>query len=69
MAGLDFNETWVPVVRIEFVRVLLALAALFDLWIIHLDAKTAFLNDNSNVELYVHHPEGFMDRRYPNHVL
>jgi hypothetical protein len=31
IARLDFNETWAPVVRIESVRVLLALAALFDL--------------------------------------
>ena len=69
IAGLDFNETWAPVVRIESVRVLLALAALFDLWIIHIDAKTAFLNGNSDVELYVRQPEGFVDRRYPNHVL
>ncbi len=50
-------------------RVLLSLAALFDLWIIHIDAKTVFLNDKSDVELYVHQPEGFVDRRYPNHVL
>ena len=69
IAGLDFNETWAPVVRIESVRVLLALAALFDLWIIHIDTKTAFLNGNSDVELYVCQPEGFVDRRYPNHVL
>ena len=69
IAGLDFNETWAPVVRIESVRVLLALAALFDLWIIHIDAKTAFLNGNSDVELYVRQPEGFVDMRYLNHVL
>ena len=69
IAGLDFTETWAPVVRIESVRVLLALAALFDLWIIHIDAKTAFLNGNSDVELYIHQPEDFVDKRYPNHVL
>jgi len=69
IAGLVFNETWAPVVRIESVRVLLALAALFDLWIIHVDAKTAFLNGNSDVELYVRQPEGFVDMRYPKYVL
>src|SRR5438046_7720002 len=69
IAGLDFNETWAPVVRIESVRVLLALAALFDLWIIHIDAKTAFLNGSSDVELYVRQPEGFVDQRYPDRVL
>jgi hypothetical protein len=50
------------------VRVL-SLAALFDLWILHIDAKTAFLNGNSAAELYVSQPEGFVDRRYPNRVL
>jgi len=69
IAKLDFTEIWAPVVRIESVRVLLALAALFDLWIIHIDAKTAFLNGNNDVELYVRQPEGFVDKRYPNHVL
>src|SRR4030095_8625915 len=69
VAGLDFNETWVPVVRIESVRVLLSIAALFDLWIIHIDAKTAFLNGNSDVELYVRQPEGFVDDRYSTYVL
>jgi Reverse transcriptase (RNA-dependent DNA polymerase) len=69
IAGLDFDETWAPVVRIESVRVLFALAALFDLWIIHIDAKTAFLNGDSDAELYVRQPEGFVDMRYPNHVL
>src|SRR5436190_12015965 len=64
IAGLDFNKTWAPVIRIESVRVLFALAALFDLWIIHIDAKTAFLNGNSDVELYVRQPEGFVDMRY-----
>ena len=69
IAGLDFDETWAPFVRIESVRVLFALAALFDLWIIHIDAKTAFLNGDSDAELYVRQPEGFVDMRYPNHVL
>ena len=69
VAGLNFNETWTLVVRIESVRVLLALATLFDLWIVHIDAKTAFLNGNSDVEPYVHQPEGFVDMRYPHRVL
>ena len=69
IAGLDFDKTWAPVVRIESVRVLFALAALFDLWIIHVDAKTAFLNGDSDAELYVRQPEGFVDMRYPNCVL
>src|SRR5947199_1684349 len=69
IAGLDFEKTCAPVVKIESVRVLLAFAALMGLEIIHIDAKTAFLNGDSDVELYVRQPEGFVDRRYPNKVL
>ena len=69
IARLDFNETWAPVVRIESVRVLLSLTILFDLWIVHIDAKTIFLNDNNDVELYIHQSEDFVDKRYSNHVL
>ena len=42
--GVDFDETFAPVVRIETVRLLLALAASFNMLILHVDAKTAFLN-------------------------
>jgi transposase InsO family protein len=69
VAGLDFEETWAPVVRIESVRVLLAFAALTGFEIIHIDAKTAFLNGDSDVELYVRQPVGFVDKRNPNKVL
>ena len=69
VAGLDFEETWAPVVRIESVRVLLAFAVLTGFEIIHIDAKTAFLNGDSDVELYVRQPVGFVDKRYPNKVL
>jgi Reverse transcriptase (RNA-dependent DNA polymerase) len=69
VAGLDFEETWAPVVRIESVCMLLAFAALMGFEIIHIDVKTAFLNGDSDVELYIRQPEGFVDKRYPNKVL
>src|SRR5437667_775970 len=69
IAGLDFTETFAPVVRIESIRTLLAIAAFYNLYILHADAKTAFLNGNSDLELYVEQPEGFLDRSYPNKVL
>ena len=69
IAGLDFTETFAPVVRIESIRTLLAIAAFYKLYILHADAKTAFLNGNSDLELYVEQPEGFLDRSYPNKVL
>ena len=69
IAGLDFDETWAPVVRIESVRHLFVLAAFLCLFMLHIDAKSAFLNGESDVELYVQQPEGFVDPRYPYKVL
>ena len=69
IAGLDFTETFAPVVRIESIRTLLAIAAFYRLYILHADAKTAFLNRNSDLELYVEQPEGFLDRNCPDKVL
>jgi Reverse transcriptase (RNA-dependent DNA polymerase) len=45
------------------------LAAFFGLDLLHIDCKTAFLNGESDVELYIEKPEGFDDRRYPNKFL
>jgi hypothetical protein len=59
IAGLDFKETYAPVIRIDSVRCLFAIAAFFGLHIIHIDAKTAFLHRYSDLELYVQQPEGF----------
>ena len=69
IGGLDFTETFAPVIRIESIRTLLAIAAFYNLYILHADAKTAFLNGNSDLELYVKQPEGFLNRSYPNKVL
>jgi len=67
--GLDFNETFAPVVRIESIRIIFALAAANDLHILHVDCKNAFLHSISDVELYVTQPEGFCDTEFPNKVL
>ena len=69
IAGLDFDETWAPVVRIESVRTLLAIAAMNGLVIIHMDARHAFLHGDSDFELYVEQPEGFVDQGWPTAVL
>jgi len=67
--GIDFDETFAPVVRIESVRHLFAIAAYQDLEILHVDAKTAFLNGPSDVDLYIEQPEGFVNPHYPSKVL
>ena len=69
LAGVDYDETYAPVVRIESARVLFAIAAFYGLHILQIDAKTAFLNGDSDLELYLEQPEGFIDKRHPNRVL
>jgi hypothetical protein len=67
--GIDYDRTFAPVVRIESIRCLLAVAAFEDLDIKHVDCKTAFLNGDSDLCIYVQQPEGFVSRRHPNKVL
>jgi len=67
--GFDFDETYAPVVRIEHVRILFALAAYFNLPVIHLDAKNAFLHGQSDFAIYIEQPPGFENPAHPNSVL
>ena len=56
--GIDYGETFSPVVRYESIRVLFALAAQFDLTIHQMDVTTAFLNGDLHEELYMQPPPG-----------
>lgn len=58
-AGVDFEETFAPVARIESVRLLLALAAQEGWSVHHMDVKSAFLNGELLEEVYVKQPPGF----------
>ncbi|XP_075473849.1 uncharacterized protein LOC142504889 [Primulina tabacum] len=66
--GIDFDETFAPVARIESVRLLLAIACHMDLKLYQMDVKSAFLNGILNEEAYVSQPKGFEDPNHPNHV-
>ncbi|KAJ9542272.1 hypothetical protein OSB04_028778 [Centaurea solstitialis] len=67
-AGIDYDETFAPVARIEAIRIFLAYAAHKNFTIYQMDMKTAFLNGELKEEVYVSQPEGFVDRTKPNHV-
>jgi len=69
IAGIDYDKTFAPVVRIESVRCLLAFAAFYNLKIKHVDCKNAFVHGNSDVELYIHQPEGFVSKEHPHKIL
>lgn len=58
--GVDFDEVYAPVTRLETVRLLLALAAKCEWEVHHLDVKTAFLNGDISEDVYVLKPEGFV---------
>lgn len=58
--GLDYIETFSPVVKHYSLRVVLAIAAAKDLEMIQLDIKTAFLYGDLQEEIYMEQPEGFV---------
>ena len=57
--GVDFDDAFAPVARMESVRLLLALAAQAGWPVHHMDVKSAFLNGDLKEEVYVHQPPGF----------
>lgn len=66
--GMDFEEVFAPVTRIETVRLLLALAAKNGWQVHHLDVKSAFLNGELEETVYVKQPEGFVKHGKENLV-
>ncbi|GJW72181.1 retrovirus-related pol polyprotein from transposon TNT 1-94 [Tanacetum coccineum] len=59
--GIDFEESFAPVARIEAIRIFIVNAANKNMTIFQMDVKTAFLNGELKDEVYVSQPEGFVD--------
>ncbi|GJX98038.1 retrovirus-related pol polyprotein from transposon TNT 1-94 [Tanacetum coccineum] len=66
--GIDFEESFDPVARLEAIRIFLAFAAHMNMLVYQMDMKTAFLNGNLREEVYVSHPDKFVDQDNPNYV-
>ncbi|GJR71545.1 retrovirus-related pol polyprotein from transposon TNT 1-94 [Tanacetum coccineum] len=66
--GIDFEESFAPVARLEAIRIFLAFAAHINMVVYQMDVKTSFLNGNLREEVYVSQPDGFVDPDNPNHV-
>jgi hypothetical protein len=68
VVGLDFEETFAHVARLESIRILLAYAARHSFKLFQMDVKSSFLNKPIKEEVYVEQPPGFEDDRHPDHV-
>ena len=66
--GLDYDETFCPVVRFESIRTVIALAAQHELQLQQMDVMTAFLNGKLQEEVYMKQPEGFVAQGKENLV-
>ncbi|GJW74871.1 retrovirus-related pol polyprotein from transposon TNT 1-94 [Tanacetum coccineum] len=67
-SGIDFEESFAPVARLEAIRLFIAHAASMNMVIFQMDVKTAFLNGELNEVVYVSQPEGFVDPEHPSHL-
>ncbi|GKB51221.1 retrovirus-related pol polyprotein from transposon TNT 1-94 [Tanacetum coccineum] len=66
--GIDFEDLFAPVARLEVVQMFMAYAAHKNFTIYQMDVKTAFLNSPLKEEVFVSRPDGFVDPDFPNHV-
>ena len=66
--GLDYFDTYSPVSRITSIRMLIAIASLYNMDIHQMDVKTAFLNGELDEEIYMEQPEGFVVEGQENKV-
>nr|GFB25005.1 retrovirus-related Pol polyprotein from transposon TNT 1-94 [Tanacetum cinerariifolium] len=66
--GIDYDETFAQVTRIEAIRLFFAYAAHKNFTVFQMDVKTIFLNGILKEEVYVGQPTGFVSKQYPDHV-
>ncbi|GKA86051.1 retrovirus-related pol polyprotein from transposon TNT 1-94 [Tanacetum coccineum] len=66
--GIDFEESFASVARIEAIRIIVANVANKNMMIFQMDVKIALLNGELKEKVYVSQPEGFVDQENPSHV-
>nr|GFA31959.1 hypothetical protein [Tanacetum cinerariifolium] len=66
--GIDYDEVFAPIVRIEAIRLFLAYASFMGFTIYQMDVKSAFLYGTIDEEVYVMQPPGFQDPEFPAKV-
>ncbi|GKA45424.1 putative ribonuclease H-like domain-containing protein [Tanacetum coccineum] len=66
--GIDYDEVFAPVARLEAIRIFLAFASYMGLIVYQMDVKSAFLYGKIDEEVYVSQPPGFQDPKHPDKV-
>nr|GEY12647.1 hypothetical protein [Tanacetum cinerariifolium] len=66
--GINYDETFVSVARMEAFRILLAFATYMNFKVYQMDVKSAFLNGKLKEEVYVKQPHGFESSEFPDYV-
>ncbi|GKE88455.1 putative ribonuclease H-like domain-containing protein [Tanacetum coccineum] len=66
--GIDYDEVFAPVARIEAIRLFLAFASFIGFIVYQMDVKSAFLYGTIDEEVYVSQPPGFVDPDHPKKV-
>ncbi|GJT69395.1 putative ribonuclease H-like domain-containing protein [Tanacetum coccineum] len=66
--GIDYDEVFAPVARIEAIRLFLAFASFMGFIVYQMDVKSAFLYGTIDEEVYVSQPPGFVDPDHPTKV-
>ncbi|GJW42483.1 putative ribonuclease H-like domain-containing protein [Tanacetum coccineum] len=67
-AGIDYDEDFASVARIEAIRIFLAFTSYMGFIVYQMDVKSGFLYGKINEEVYVSQPPGFIDPKYPQKV-
>ncbi|GJR09102.1 retrovirus-related pol polyprotein from transposon TNT 1-94 [Tanacetum coccineum] len=66
--GIDCDETFAPIARLEAIRIFLAFATYMNFIVYQMDVKNAFLNGKLKEEVYVKQPPSFENSEFLNHV-
>ena len=66
--GIDYDEAYAPLARLEVIHLLLAYASLMKFKLYQMDVKSDFLNGFVKENVYVEQPPGFEDYKFPNYI-